>query len=337
MKLFKFTYGVKDTALEKELSNKIFDIKQSADQDIGFAAKQNINPKTILFDVAAKCKTIKGIVTTHFQPEISKLNKLIQDVGLELLKEIGLKQEEVITKEINALDMEIKRTYLDFNWIKRKWARIGIFTSVSLDAIANWKALQVLVENLLISGIVAVLVAFGLYYAVHQIAIKITAAPSRRERIIWYLIGIMGGAVVFFVLGLLRQTFYGNNGSLMASPVVWTLWNLFFYCIALLLAVNNTPSKVQVSAYERLNEKKSEKNKLEKRKLDLLNQIVSTETRVKNWNKKLCLIEKYEEELLSLIDSERNQICTGCIKEYELKGGTVSFTQVINELKKQAV
>lgn len=337
MKIFKFNYGVKDSTLEKEISDKLFDIKQSAEQDIAFAAKQNINPKTILFEVAAKSKTIKSIVKTHFEPEISKLKKLIEDTSLNSVKEAGLVQQDQIIKEINTLDMDIKRTHLDFNWAKRKWARIGIFACVSLDAITNFRALQVLVENLLISGIVAVLMALGLYYAVHQIAIKINAATNRRERITWYFAGILGGSIVFFLLGLLRQAFYGNNGSLMASPVVWTLWNLFFYCIALLLAVNNTPSKGQSLAFEKLNEKKSERADLEQKRIALLQHISSTEAAVKKWNEKLILIEKYEEELLNFIDTERNQICTGCIKEYELKGGTVSFTQVINELKKQTV
>jgi hypothetical protein len=337
MKLSKFIYGIENPELKKEISDKLNDIKQNAEQDIGFAAKENVNPKSILFTVWSKAKAIKAIVTTHFEPEISKLKTQIKEVDLDNLKTSGLKQQEQIKKEIGAVDIDIKRTQLDFDWAKRKWARIGIVACLCLDAIINFRAWQVLVENLLISGIVAVLTACGLSYGVHQVAIRVTAAKTKREKIIWIVGGLAGGAGIFFLLGLLRQKFYGNDGSLMASPLLWTLWNLFFYGIALLLAINNTPTKEQRLAYEKLEEKKNEQTALEN-KLRLLQQkITVTETAVKEWKEKLSMIEKYQEELLNSVDMERNLICAECIKEYELKGGTISFTQMINELKKQDV
>lgn len=337
MKLSKFIYGIENPELKKEISDKLNDIKQNAEQDIGFAAKENINPKSILFTVWSKAKAIKAIVTTHFEPEISKLKIQIKEADIDNLKASGLKQQEQIKKEISANDIDIKRTRLDFDWAKRKWARIGITACLCLDAIINFRAWQVLVENLLISGIVAILTACGLAYAVHQIAVRVTIARTRRERIIWIVGGLTGGAVIFFLLGLLRQEFYGNDGSLMASPLLWMLWNVFFYGIALLLAINNTPTKEQRLGYEKLQEKKHEKVVLENRMKLLQQQINDTEKSVKEWKEKLSMIEKYQEELLNSIDMDRNQICADCIKEYELKGGTISFTQMINELKKQDV
>lgn len=335
--IIKYTYGFRNPLLEKEITEKLNEVRHEAEQDATFAAKKSKPLRAIIFAIWSNAKEIASSVSTHFDPEINKLHTQIKGCDIETLKKEGAIQLKELNDQISLAERELRKYKLDLNPIKRKLIYVGVAACLLLESILNFRAWQVLTENLFTSIIVALLTAVSMAIGIHQFSIMAVNAKTIEKRNLWIAVSLGGAALAFFLLGLLRREFYGSDNSILTSPILWMLWNMFFYSIAFLLTLNNTLTKDQKVAYLEFEQKFNEKNELETKVKTINDEIEKEGNKLKKWKEELSLIEKYQEKLLIQIDMGRNEICAECIKEYELQGGNISFSQIINDLKKQTI
>ncbi|HRF75743.1 MAG TPA: hypothetical protein PLJ00_03300 [Chitinophagales bacterium] len=336
MNLFKFTYGIRDKVLERRLETKITRMEDNAKQDTGIAVSQNLtNPQVILTEVAAETDVLKEEVTKTLNPEIGKLTEEIEQTDLEALQSVAKGQEEQLNHKISALEVDIKRTTLDFDFKKLIWTMVAIVALCSIDAGANYSSFQVIAKNLLGAIMLAIAVAIALSSSAHTIGMKIRTASSTLMKRLWFFGGLAGAGVVFYFLGMIRQEYTGKADGFANSPLLWMCFNLFFFAVALLLAATKFPTKEQRLAYVALQDKKKQLASLKNEKETLLNALRKEESRINECRQKLEAFLTYRAELLSSLDKEKERINAMCLKEFELKGGKiatkVSFTSKNNK------
>lgn len=322
MNLFKFAYGIRDKVLERRLETKITRMENNAKQDTGIAVSQNLtNPQVILTEVAAETDVLKEEVTKTLNPEIGKLTEEIEQTDLEALQSVAKGQEEQLNHKISALEVDIKRTALDFDFKKLIWTMVAIVALCSIDAGANYSSFQVIAKNLLGAILLAIAVAIALSSATHVIGMKIRTVSSTLMKRLWFLGGLIGAGVVFYFLGMIRQEYTGNADGFANSPLLWMCFNLFFFAVALLLSATKSPTKEQRLAYVALEDKKKQFAALKSEKETLLNALRKEEARINECRQKLETFLTYRAELLSSLDKEKERINSMCLKEFELKGG----------------
>lgn len=322
MKIFTFNYGISDKALESHLETEITRINADAKQDVGFAASKNMDDiEPIINEVNAETDVLITYVGQTLDPETEKLKTEIDQAGIEMVRTTANEEVKTIDKQINAVEIDIKRTRLDYNWAKKKWVNLTIYFLVAIDCLTNFRSFQVVMENLLLSLILAIAIAFGLNAAVHQIGHRIQKAKTRKERIIVFIIGVFSGAIIFFGLGILRNIFYEDSGTMLTSPVWWAVWNTFFYTIAILIAITQWPTNEQILAYEQLKVRKKELQVLQNQKAGIIKTLKSEEAKCQECKQKLATFEKYREALIESLSKERDRIIAMCRKEFALKNG----------------
>jgi hypothetical protein len=335
MNSYNLINGIENTVLERHIQEIVSVIQNEAKLNIDFAARDNIHPRSIFVEVGSKTNTLKSHIKAQFDPEIATLKTKIHGIDLDKLKsEIEVKIKSLI-KEIRSLEIDIARIPQKHEIEKIKWSWIGIAACVLLDCIVNVRSYQIWVSNLVLSFIAALLTAAGLGYAAHSMGKKINAAKTREQKLMWLGIGVAGVTVIFYLLGVMRQNYYGSESVEAVSPFLWAAWNVFFFVIAVLIAINNNLTTKQKIIHAQLQEKIKKKNELENERRALNQSIIDTERTLKENKEHLVKIEKYVEKLLHSIDMERNQICASCLTDYELKGGSIPYSQIVIDLQKQ--
>lgn len=134
----------------------------------------------------------------RLNPEIEKLIEEISQSNIEELKESTKGKQEANQRKIGTLEVDIKRTKLSYDWKNYSWIKIAIISLCSIDALANYSSLQVLVSNLLVAIILALAVAIGLAFGAHILGSKIRFAMTLKEKAIWFAVGFIGASAVFF-------------------------------------------------------------------------------------------------------------------------------------------
>ena len=158
--IFSFQFGIRVVELENFIKAEIQKIKAKAHQDIDIAISQGIlTINLLLHEVSASFEVLKEFVNQRLNPEIEKLTEEISQTNIEELKEIIKSKQDANQKKIGTLEVDVKRTKLSYDWKNYKWIKIAILSLCSIDAMANYSSLQVLVSNLVIAIILALAVA----------------------------------------------------------------------------------------------------------------------------------------------------------------------------------
>lgn len=334
MKIFSYFYSFHDWALEKRIDQTIRKTKRKSEADIRHAANKNISPVTVFSVIVSSIKELMHSVKTRIEPELAKLEAKIKNAGCETLqKEVAAKTKQLRDK-ISSDQRIIDGTILSFNWTKRKWANIGVILCVSLDTLMNWRSLQTMSLNIFLSLVVSVFIAILLAYGVNNISIKVMKTESRLNKRIWIFLALACAMIVFLFLGWLRSQFDGGKGMIPISPLVWALWNITFFSIALLIAVNNTPTEEQAMEYKELKDHEKQIRKNEKEINNLSKNLSDATKGSQKYEARKKMIEKYQEKLLRSLEGTAQQLCSHCMNEYALSGGVIATDQMFNELKK---
>lgn len=336
MNLIKFIYGIRDKVLERHLKTEIIRIEENAKQDTGIAFSQNLaNPQVVLNEVSAETDVLKEEATKTLNPEIDKLSEEIDQTDLEALQNATADQEEKLNRNISGQELDIKRTTLDFDFQKLIWTMVAIVALCSIDAGANYSSFQVIAKNLLGAIFLAIAVAIALSFASHVIGMKMRSAMTVITRWLWFAGGLAGAGIVFYLLGTLRQEYTGTSHGFATSPILWMLFNLFFFAVALLLASTKLPTKEQRLAYVALQEKKKQLVDFKREKEALLSALRKEEERINQCRQKLEAFLTYRDELLSSLDKETERINAMCLKEFELKGGRAPVKALLTSKNKK--
>ncbi len=317
-------FGIWVKVLERHLKTKISDINDNAKEDVGIAISQNVSdPQSILNEVAAETEVLKEEVAKTLNPEIDKLAEESNQSNLEGLQNATAEQTTQIERKISGLEVDIKRTKLTYDWNKLIWVSVAIISLCTVDAASNHPSFQVITGSLLAAILLSIAVAASLSFAAHAIGAKIGSPTSAITKRIWFAGGLVGGGIVFYMLGILRRTYLGDEHSFANSPFLWMCFNLFFFAVALIIASMKLPAKEERLAYNNLREKKKQLNTLKQDKEKLLSALRKEEERINECRQKLESFRKYRDELLISLDKEKERINAMCLKEFELKGGKV--------------
>ena len=148
--IYSFQFGIRVEELEKFIAAEIQKIKANAQLDIDIAISQGILTITLLLqEVSASFEVLKEHVKQRLNPEIEKLIEEISQSNIEEVKESTKAKQEANRKKIGTLEVDIKRTNLSYDWKNYKWIKTAIISLCSIDAMANYSSLQVLVLSLI--------------------------------------------------------------------------------------------------------------------------------------------------------------------------------------------
>ncbi|MFZ1424799.1 MAG: hypothetical protein WAS55_13330 [Saprospiraceae bacterium] len=333
--IFSFQFGIRVVELENFITAEIQKIKAKAHQDIDIAISQGIlTINLLLHEVSASFEVLKEFVNQRLNPEIEKLIEEISQSNIEELKESTKAKQEANQKKIGTLEVDIKRTKLSYDWKNYRWIKIAIISLCSIDALANYSSLQVLVSNLLVAIILALAVAIGLAFGAHILGSKIRFAMTLKEKAIWFAVGFIGASAVFFYLGMQRVVFSEDSSPFSNSPFLWMLFNDFFFIIALLLASTKLPTREQMLEFNELNDKKNQILQLKHQNVEFDKVFQIEENKVNENRQKLESFKKYKEGLLMSLDKEKELQHATCLKEQELKNGRILLNKNLsNETK----
>lgn len=329
----KLHFGVENTKFDNQVRQEILKIKKEAEQNISLAVNCNSHPKAILVNVGTQISALNSKVNKYFGVNISKLEEDIKSfdlVDLKLDTENKIKQLE---KLIRSVEIDITRNEVPLYDIKVWKYKIGIGVCVFLDCILNFRSFQVWVDNLLIAIVAALLTALCIGYIADTTGKKLVNYKNNRKKIIVLGISIACAMLVFYILSIMRIYYYAESDMSSFSPLLWCLFNLFFYCIAVLLSMNNTPTEEQLKLTAQLNILLKKLNILKDEKEGIKSSLIKNENLLKMHKNKLTELVRYRELLLKSIEMERNQICAKCLLDYELRGGSIPYSQIITELQ----
>jgi hypothetical protein len=129
-----------------------------------------------------------------------------------------------------------------------------------------------------------------------------------------------GGAAFFFILGLMRAAFYEGENSWVSSPILWTIWNSFFFACAILVATM-LPTKAQWKERTHYLDINKRYGRLEAAKRDIEGKIEAINQAFADLAAQITELEVYRSELIKYIEAQRELIHAKALKEYHIKGG----------------
>ena len=314
--------GIRSKELERKIDQGVEKIKKQAMQEISMACENpEIDPKIIHTEINASFEELKASTRQWFQTRTHKLKKVISKIKLSKIVEEIKEKRESINAKLLPIEVDLKRIVLEYPWHLLWLPIMGVLLVTGIDGMVNFKSIQVLAPSLIVSVLVAILTVAVLGISAHAVGAKIQESDTKPKKWAWFLAGLAGGAVVFFVLGLLRKSFYGTGDSLMGSPVLWTIWNEFFYATAIFISTKYFPTKEQRkrrSKYLNLEKELKALKAEDKRESETLEKAETEEAKVQE---QLEQLEAYEEQTLNRLDKQSELLHATLKKEYILKGG----------------
>lgn len=319
----EFYFGLRVESLEKDLHTNLTELREKVLQSTDIAVHQGLKDTLVIqHDIATAIEVFKSQVNKTLNPEIEKLAQEILQSNLEALQLQTAHEEGVLNQKINNIEVDLKRTKNTYDWSSYYKVLIGIIALSSIDALMNYSSYQVIAKYLLFAILLSVATAVGLSISAHTIGKRMQKALTSKAKWIWFLSGLFGGGVVFFGLGLLRQTYLRDHGLLANSPIIWMLLNNFFFAIAILLAYTKLPTEIQEKEKQLRDERIKQIEQLKKEKQALLDKFAVEEKRIHECKQKLESFRIYRNELLSKLDSERDHLMSNCIREFTIKSGS---------------
>lgn len=320
--------------LEQQIEESLLEIKKEALQDISMAAENpEVNPELVISETEAAIEELKAKVRQWFQPKGQKLQAMLEKYKLDKVRDEVAQNRGSIKRKLQNLDIDLKRIKLDYPWHLLWIPIVAILAICGTDAAVNYAAIQVLVPNLLVSIIVALLTLASLALAAHAIGGKIREAKSKQQKWMWFISGMAGGAIIFYVLGLIRESYYGSGDSWMGSPELWTVWNSFFYAVAIFISSRYLPSKAQWRQRGKWQNIKKEIDDLHKQDRAEAAKLDKAEQEQANILQELNQLQSYQEDTLNRLDRQRDLLRVQLIKEHQLKGGQPFEPKATHTLK----
>jgi hypothetical protein len=328
-----FQFGIRVDALESHIKSEISRIGDRAKQDMDIAVSQNLNDTSLILNsVSTETEVLKQEVNKNIDPEVDKIIEDIKQTNLEALQNATDEQVEQTNKKISSVEVDIKRTRLTYDWKKYIWVLVVIVALCSIDAGLNYSSFQVITGNLLGAIFLSIFIASGLAVASHTIGMKIQTAKTPKQKRFWFIGGLIGAGIVFLFLGILRQTYMDDSSSFGNNPILWMLFNLFFYCIALVFASTKLPTKEQSMEHRQLEEKKNQLMLLKNQKEGMLTFLRLEEERINERKQMLEAFNKYRDSMIILIDKETERIHAMAMKEFVLKSGSHKIKALVNPI-----
>lgn len=315
-------FGINVIELERDIKHSTQKICDQARRDISSACSHGkAHIDYILKEIKASLEVLKEEVNKRLNPEIQTIKAIIDQTDLSSL-ESKIENEKVEhVRQKGNLEDEVARTKLTYNWAHHKWILISIFSLCGVDALLNYQSFQALRINLLLSMVLAILIAIALGSGAHLVGSRFRASESLKSKRLWLIYSILGASIVFYCLGIIRQKYLEGMGSFATNPILWMAFNLFFFIIALLIASFKLPSKQQELEHEEF------KKKLH-RIFQLNSEINSLDSKFQNAVdshkrdlQRLKMFVHYQEELHNYINADTERIVAMSEKEFELKCG----------------
>lgn len=320
---------IPDPAIETRLEKAIQKVESSVLHDIKHTALRGDSDITpILNEMMAEMESIKiNLVKKELQIDLEKSNAWIERDGFNKFKEENQNKKSEITRELSSL-LRDKNFDPDYNPNVRTYAIAAIIVLVGLDAVLNYQSFTVVTANNGIAIFTAIVTLGALGASAHFIGRKyreLREKGEKQKRILFMIISLAAASLLFYGLALLRGAFYGEDGSWIANPYLWAVWNSFFFGVAVYISAEFLPTKNQWKEVQKYRKLKAKHKKLSKEKERLKKEF---ETREDKYNQVLLAakaVHDYMNDLFEFIENEKIRIEAGAIKEFHLRGGTTSF------------
>lgn len=318
-----FYFGISVESLENYIKSNLVELRANTLQSVDMLVHQGLKDTIVIqHEIATAIETFKAHINKILNPEIEKLDQEIQQADLEGLKIRTAPEVEIIDQKINNSEVDLKRTKITYRWSNYYKVLIGIGALSSIDALMNYSSYQVIAKYLIFAILLSITTAIGLTISAHTIGKRMQKTISVKDKWINFLLGLLGGGIVFFGLGLLRQAYLRDTGLLANSPFVWMLLNNFFFVIAILLAYTKLPNDTQERDKQERDQKQEEIQNLKNEKRALLNKLETEEKRVNECKQKRESFKVYRADLLNQLDTERDHIISNCNREFTIKSGS---------------
>ncbi|MBK9721969.1 MAG: hypothetical protein IPO78_10190 [Saprospiraceae bacterium] len=319
----EFYFGIRVDSLENYIKTNLTELREKVLQSADLIVHQGLKDTLVVqHEIATAIEVIKAHVSKTLNPEIEKLSQEVLQVNLEELRLQTAREVNIIDQKINSIEVDISRIKITYDWSSYYKVLIGIVALSSIDALMNYSSYQVIAKYLLFAILLSVATAIGLSLASHTLGKRMQKALTVKEKWIWFLSGLLGGGIVFFGLGLLRQTYLRDTGLLANSPFVWMLLNDFFFAIAILLAYTMLPMDAQEKDKQLKDQKLLEIEKLKADKKHLLDKLENEAKQIHECKQKLEGFKIYRTDLFNQLDSERDHIVSSCNREFTIKSGS---------------
>jgi len=318
-------FGIRVEELENYINSRIMEARSKLLQSTDLAVHQGLKDTAVLeHEASTEIEVLKSHVHKTLNPEIQQLAEEISQSNFGVLCTQAADEETILNQKINNVEVDLKRTTLTYHWPSYYKVIVGIVALSSIDALMNYSSFQVISNYLVVAIILSIATALGLAYSSHTIGKRMQKAKTMKEKLIWLSIGIIGGAIVFYCLGMLRQIYVRDETSISNSPFIWMLLNTFFYGIAILLAYSKLPTIAQEQEKQFKEEKTKELELVKKEKATLLEKLNAEEIRFNELRQRIESFRVYRDELLGKLDSEKDHMIATCIREFTIKSGTRS-------------
>lgn len=313
--------------IDREEQEALFNAEIAAKQqqllgDISLIAQQKgLATEPLMDQTHAYFHELKTRVQLWLGTYITEFRALVEQYRIDDFRHAFRERYEKVQQELKPLLIDIRRIQLDYPWNQRnKWI-LAICIICATDGLLNFRSFQVAVSSLLVSAVVAVVTVASLALGAHIIGKKVREATTTRKKWTWLLAGILGGAVFFFLLGLFRMAFYGNEGGLVANPFIWSIWNSFFFAIAIYISATYLPNQRQIDEKLRRDNIQKEIDKLNKEAQKLQQEMQRAEKEYAEITDDLEDINKYQNDKLAQLDAQCDLMKRTLLSEFHLKGG----------------
>lgn len=324
--------GLKNEGRETKNLKAIADIRSKAITDAGIAsADADVPLESILNETDAEIDHLIAENKQDLQTESYKQKVGNSEVHLKIRETEIAEQREPLKKQIKGILADIERTTQNLSMKKVKLVMLVLLIICGTDALINMRSFQLLTDNLLVAILVAILTVGALALSAHIVGKKIREAETKAKQILWFSIGIAGGAVIFFLLGVMRQAFYGDTESWMASPILWTIWNLFFYACAILISALYLPTRKEWADHEAYMILKDKLAAVQKQDKELENELRRLQQEHAQLEQDTIDLVAYEKGLIERLEKQRAVIHATAQKEYTIKGGKLNSTRSLSE------
>lgn len=327
-----FLFGIRVQELEHFITSKIAEARSKLLQSTDVAVHQGLTDTGVIEnEITTEIEVVKSHVNKTLNPEIEKISHEILQSNFEALNKNTSIEESNLNQKINNVEVDLKRSKSTYDWSTYYKIMIGIFALSSIDALMNYSSFQVIAKYLFVAILLSVATAVGLMVSAHTIGKRMQKASTSKAKWSWYIAGLIGGGIVFFCLGILRQTYLRDSGLLINSPVIWMLLNNFFFGIAILLAFTKLPTNEQEEEKQYKEDKQKQLERLKNDKNSLKEQLRQEEAQLNECRQRLEAFRIYRNELLIKLDTERDHLIATCRKEFAIKSGSKLKTLLLTQ------
>lgn len=236
-----------DQTLENQIQKKDKQIKELAVKNAMHHAQENRPLPT-----NDMLEHFTGELRTGYEMEASEIYHYVQPHSYfeeAQIEEISLKEKDdnlaLLTQEKLGQIKNLKYANdkkEEGSVTKRIWLAFLITFIINLgEIIYNSKSFQVTGESFLFSLFLSVIVSFSVFIFSHLVPFlyKIAKTTFQRRLLIWGSLAL--ASLVFWVMAILRTDYLADH-DVHLSPLIFTLFNLFFFVVSSLVSFFMLPT-----------------------------------------------------------------------------------------------